>query len=69
MPTINEDFEGFDLSYENPPEMTGKFQVRVASNHRHLAAKLGVGGKIIDGKDMEDAKANARQFVKTLLGK
>lgn len=69
MPTIHLEYKGYDLSYEQPPQMGGMFQVFVASNDRNLMAKIGISGKIISGRDMEDAKANARDFVDGLLAR
>ena len=67
MPTIHLEYRGYDLSYEQPPEMGGMFQVSVASNDKNLMAKLGPSGEIISGKDMEDAILNARRFVDEML--
>ena len=66
MATIRIDYKGDELTYQQPPQMTNMFQVSIASNDMNLMARIGRSSKIVSGKDMEEAIANARRFVDAL---
>ena len=68
MESIREQYKGYIISYQKVPLLGGTFQVSVASNDENLMAKIGLGSKVISGRDMEDAKSNARRFVDVILG-
>ena len=72
MASHHETYEGFDLSWEEPPAMTGGWHVSIASNDIGLLSLLergthSKGAHIITGRDKADALKMARDFIDRLI--
>ena len=69
MTRITEQYRGFTFSWQDPPLMGNMWQVHIAPDDQHSSALIkNQGGEIIDGRDYDEAKAKAHDFVDRLCG-
>jgi hypothetical protein len=63
-----EDYRGFKISWGRPAFANAKWTANVTSEATHLAALLGRGLEIIEGRDREQVIANSRRYIDSLFG-
>lgn len=63
-----EDYRGFTISWARPAFAGTKWTANVMSEAPYLAALLGRGVEIIEGRDREQMIANCRRYIDSLFG-
>ncbi len=64
-----EDYRGFTICWQEPPQTSAKWTANVASDSPHLFALIGGNGsKVIDGRTRDHMIANAKRYIDSLLG-
>ena len=65
-------FKNFEISWEEPPRMTGERQVNIASVNPDLQAMLEAatgskGAHVVGGATVEDAIKNAKSLIEKIV--
>ena len=64
IPTKNEAYKGYEISWPDPPMTSAKWTANVGSNDPHLYAEMGTHGlKVIDGQTRDEMIANAKAYI------
>jgi hypothetical protein len=66
----NEAYEGFVISWQEPPQTSAKWSANVATDSFQLLQLMGGNGsKVIDAHTREEMIADAKQYIDNLLGR
>jgi hypothetical protein len=58
-----EDYKGFEISWQEPPQTSAKWTANVGSTNPRLFNKMGGRVEIIDGQTRDEMIANAKAFI------
>ena len=66
--STTEDYRGFVISWGTPRLARARWTANVTSEATYLAALLGRGVEIIEGRDRDHMIANCRRYIDSLFG-
>ena len=62
------EYRGYVISWQEPPEISAAWVVNVASEGRDLQDKIGKNSAVFSDRTRDDAIANAKAFIDMLVG-
>ena len=62
-------YQGFTISWQEPPQTSVKWTANVTSKDRHLYDLMGRhGAEVVDGNTVDEMLANAKRYIDKLFG-
>ena len=63
-----ETYKGFEISWQQPPQTSAKWEANVGSSSPQLYALMGRhGAQVIDGRTCDEMIANAKRYINGLV--